>query len=511
MNPRTAPGADKTVDSSGSSLAPSDSLHRRAGLAALWAVLQSGGKHGIDMLVFLCLARWIAPSDFGLVAMASAVVVLAAVLAEMGLGEAIVQRGDLHPDHVHSAFWLALALGVGLALVLVAAAPLLAAAYGRAELVPVLRCLSPLFVLHALNIVPQALLQRELSFQPLTRRALGGAAMGGVAGLIVGARGGDAWSLVVQQLVSTSTGLATLWWLSPWRPRLQFNLKAAKELLAFSRFVLGARLLNVLASKADDLVVGMVLGPAALGFYNVACRMQLALEQLFCQGVDAVALSAFSRAEGQAALLRELFRNATRTAALWAFPVFGGTVFFAHDLLELTIGAKWLTSAALLQWLLLAGLLQALMHFNHAVFKAMGNPSLTWRMALASTALNIVTLAVGVRYGLEAVAMSCLARSALLAPVGVVLACRLLSLPLTDYLAGLWRPALALALAAAVVLGLTHLSATHWLTLTTPLTRLTALGLAGALTYFACVRLSGPSSRAVRSAAPLPHAEFTVM
>lgn len=487
------PHAQPAMPSAGNAPGAPESLQRRAGRGALWAVLHNGAKHGVDLLVFLCLARWLTPEAFGLVAMASAVVVLAAVLAELGLGEALVQRADLHPRHIQSAFWLSLGSGLMLSLTLIISAPFLAAAYGQPELTEVLRCLSPLFLMHALNVVPQALLQRELRFQPLTQRALVGAAAGGITGLIVGANGGGVWSLVAQQLASASTGLLVLWWLNPWRPRASFSAQSTRELLGFSRYVVGARLLNVLASKADDMVVGLVLGPVALGLYSVACRMQLALEQLFCQGIDAVALSAFSRAGTQMELLRALFGKATRTAAAWAFPVFGGAAFFSHELLALAAGPKWAESAPLLQWLLMAGLLQALMHFNHAVFKAVGSPALTLRIALASTGLNIVTLAVGVRYGIEAVAMSCVLRSALLAPVGVTLACRLLGMRLRDYLLGLWRPALGLTLAIGVVMFTDHLSShsAPWAdVLAQPLPRTLILGAAGALVYLASLRIS---------------------
>ena len=67
-------------------------------------------------------------------------------------------------------------------------------------------------------------------------------------------------------------------------------------------------MLNVAASKLDDLIVGLFLGPVALGVYSVACRMLLALEQLFCQGIDAIALAAFSRAATDIPEIQRLFQ-----------------------------------------------------------------------------------------------------------------------------------------------------------------------------------------------------------
>ena len=425
----------------------SQALHAGASRSARWAVLQSVGKQGIDLLVFLLLARLVAPQAFGLVAMAAGIVVLVTVISEMGLGDALIQKAELSGVDLDTAFWAAVGIGLSCTCVLLVSAPFAASLYHHPELAEILRALSPLFLFASLNLVPQALLQRDLAFKPLALRALAGSLLGGLSGTAVAVAGGGAWAMVTQQLVSALVGLAGLWYMSPWRPQFKFSRASARTLYAFSSHVLGARTLNVLASKADDLAVGLVLGPLALGFYSIACRLLLALEQIFCQGVDAVALSALSRAGSSRDEMRAIFRKATSTAALWAFPVFGGAIALAPEVIALLVGPTWAPSVPLLQILLVAGLLHSVMHFNHAVFKACGRPEITMRIALASTLLNVVTLVIALQFGIEAVAISYVARTALLGPVGVQLACRMVGLSLADYAKGLIRPALCFAVA----------------------------------------------------------------
>ncbi len=88
-----------------------------------------------------------------------------------------------------------------------------------------------------------------------------------------------------------------------------------------------------------------------------------------------------------------------------------------------------------LQVLLLAGLLQAFLHFNHAVFRAVGQPQRSWQLGLASLALNGCLVMVAVRWGVLAVAWAYLLRVALIGPWGAVLACRELGLGGRD----VWR------------------------------------------------------------------------
>ncbi len=405
-----------------------DDLTTQARSGALWAVLHGGAKHGMDLLVFLMLARWLSPQAFGLMALVSTVLVVVVMLAELGLAEALVQRRRLAGVAVDTAFWLLLGVGAALAAGLAAIAVPLARLYQQPDLAPLVWALCPLVIVVSLNAVPQALMQRALRFRPLALRGMAGTLAGGVTGLTLALSGADVWSLAAQQLVAAGVGLALLWRQTDWRPRWRFSPAAAKRQAGFGRHVLMTRSLNVVASKVDDAVVGLVLGPVALGVYAVAGRLRLALEQLFCQGIDAVALAAFSRLVSQREALGQAYLGATRTAITLALPVFMSAAWLSPVVLPALIGPQWSAAMAPLQVLLLAGLLQAFLHFNHAVFRAVGQPQRSWQLGLASLALNACLVMVAVRWGVLAVAWAYLLRVALIGPWGAVLACRELGL-----------------------------------------------------------------------------------
>jgi O-antigen/teichoic acid export membrane protein len=425
-------------------------LAQRSRAGAIWSVVNSGAKHGMDLLVFLLLARWLAPQAFGLMALVSTAMVVAVTLAEQGLTEALVQRKRLPGVLVDTAFWLLLGAAGVLAVGLAVLAWPLSQAYGQPELLLLIWALCPLVVVVALNTVPQALMQRELRFRPLALRGLAGTLAGGAAGLGLAWLGADVWSLVAQQLVAGVVGLALLWAQTDWRPRWRFSRAAVQRLLGFGRHVLATRCLNVVASKVDDAVIGLVLGPAALGAYAVASRLRLALEQLFCQGVDAVALSAFSRLSAQRESLAQAYLGATRTALALALPVFSSAAWLAPACLPWLIGSQWEAATGPLQALLLAGLLQAFLHFNHAVFRALGQPGRSWQLGLTSLALNALLVVGAVNSGVQAVAWAYLLRVALVGPLGTVLACRALGLGVRAY----WTALGPVVVAAALATGL---------------------------------------------------------
>ena len=57
------------------------------------------------------LARLLTPTDFGLVAMVTAVTVIASGFADLGLTEATIQRKELTHQQVSTLFWINVAMG----------------------------------------------------------------------------------------------------------------------------------------------------------------------------------------------------------------------------------------------------------------------------------------------------------------------------------------------------------------------------------------------------------------
>ena len=64
----------------------------------------------------MVLARLLTPEQIGVYSVSLAVIGVAHVLREFGVGNFLIQQKDLHDDHVRTAFGLALAVGGLLAL-----------------------------------------------------------------------------------------------------------------------------------------------------------------------------------------------------------------------------------------------------------------------------------------------------------------------------------------------------------------------------------------------------------
>lgn len=429
-------------------------LKRKAVKGVTWSAASLWGKQAISLLVFLILSRLLGPEAFGLVAAATVFTALVQILLDQGFQEAIVQRAELEPEHLDSAFWSGIALGVLLMLGGVLLAPWVAGLFHEPQLTPIVRWLSADFVLGALSGTQQAILQRQMAFRALGIRTLSATLAGGVAGVILAFRGAGVWSLVVMTLVEAAVDAILLWSVSGWRPGFNVSWRHYRELFAYGVNVIGNRLLGFLNRRSDNLIVGYFLGPVALGYYTVAYRLLPVALELLTGITTAVAMPVLSRLQRQPDQMRDVFYQVTRLTSLIAFPVFTGMSLLAPEIVELFFGAKWAPSAPVMRVLALVGILLSVYQFNGVTLRAAGRPNWALGIAVLNAIGNVAAFLIAVRWGITAVAAGYVIRGYLLAPIPIIAVHALIRLDVRTYLTQFRGPLAASVLMAASVLGL---------------------------------------------------------
>jgi len=410
------------------------SLTDTAARGVAWNALRAVSTRLITAAVFVVLARKLDPADFGIVALAMVFIVLISVLVESGFAEAIIQRKKVTQTDLNSAFWLNNAVSLALAVALFASADILSKTLGQPQLAPVLRVLSLVFVFSALASVPQAILRRGLAFRAVALRHLGGTLAGGAVGVAMALAGAGVWSLVGQLVATAGVGTAILWGMSRWRPGGHVSAASIKGLLSFSGNILGGRLAVFATGRSDDFLIGVVLGPVALGLYTVAYKILLILTETIIWTLGEVTFPVLSRLGSDPERRRRAFIGLTGLCAVVAVPTFLGLAVTAPELILVVFGPRWADAIPVAQTLPLVGIAHSAVSCNKAALNAVGRPDLTLRIGLLTGVVNVIGFAVTVHWGILAVAMSYVVCSYLLAPVSIWLATRVLSVGATSYL-----------------------------------------------------------------------------
>jgi PST family polysaccharide transporter len=422
--------------------------------ATFWSGLERTLNRVVTLGIFIVLGRLLAPEHFGLAALAGIFTAFMQLFVDQGFSRAVVQRRSLEQRQLNTAFWTAVVTGTCLTAAGIAVAPVVSRLLGEPGLTPILRWLSAGFLLSSLTTTQQALLQREFGFRTLALRRLAATLVGGVAGIGLAASGAGVWSLVAQTITRSVVGAVVLWVASPWRPGLGVSREDFRDLFGFGMNVVGVEFLQFLTRQGDNLLVGAVLGPVALGFYTMAYRVLLVMNEVFMGTINQVVTPTFSRLQDDLEATRRAYYTALRLSQAVAVPAFVGVALLAPEIITVLFGARWAPSAPVMQALALVGLVQCSTYFDRGVLYAAGKPGLEFRITLVATIGNLAAFLVAVRWGIVAVAVALAIRNFAFWPVRIWALNRVAGIQPWPYLLQWSRPVAASVLMAAAVLGL---------------------------------------------------------
>ena len=424
---------------------------------ASWAIRWSGASQlGTQLLQFATLAvlaRFVSPSDFGLLGMAAVVVAFVAVFKDLGTGAAVVQRKDVTQRFISTVFWANAGFGLLATLTLVLAAPLIADFYHEAAVTAVVRALSVAFLISALGVLQQSVMERQLRMRRLATLEVSAVAAGSVAAIIAAVAGWGVWSLVVQSLVTAACNTALLWIVSGWFPSWQFSLTELKTTMRFSLSLTGFNVINYFARNADNLLVGRYLGSTALGYYSLAYRILLFPISSISTVVSRVAFPVYSRIRDDLERFRRGYLLAARAIALLTFPLMLGLFALRVPFVLAVFGEEWRPMALLLAILAPVGMLQSVGTTVGTIYMAMGRTDWQLGWGLFSGLVVVAGFVVGLRWGIYGVGAAYAIVSTALSYPGFAIPFRLIGLRIRDLLAALWSIALASCVMCAALIG----------------------------------------------------------
>lgn len=462
-------------------------LRRQATEGMLWSLTQRTGVQITSFIVFLFLSRLLAPEAFGLFSLALVYVMFGMIFIDQGLSQAIVQRKELVPDDLNTAFWSSVAGGFIMAAIGIMLAVPIATIYKEPELAPVLRVASISLIFLALGRTQAAILRRNLSLDRLAARTLTAEVLGGVVGIMFALRGFGVWSLVARSLARDASGMLLIWWISDWRPALSFSRAKYRQLFAFGKSIMGDRALQFANRNTDKILIGLLLGTTALGFYTIAAQVVALLNKLFFESFASVAFPVYSRIQEQTERIPGALYEGTRYLALLAFPAFIGVSLLSEELVIVLFGSRWAPSIPVLRVLALTGVVQATVFLIGPLLLALGAPG--GRLALSGlrATIGIVAILAASSSGLVAISAGLVVRDLLVVPAFLWAARRTAGITIRRYVIQL-RPAI---IGSAIML-VAVLIAKGLLDLDVSLAALLVYSLLGALIYAFSIRIFEP-------------------
>ncbi|WP_072371376.1 lipopolysaccharide biosynthesis protein [Thermophilibacter mediterraneus] len=354
-----------------------------------WKLFEQGGSSVVTLLVQVVMARLLAPSEFGVLAIMLVFVNVGNVIVQSGLNTAIIQAPDATEEDFSTVFWMSLALSVALYGALFLAAPAIAAFYAIPSAVAPLRVLLLVFVVNAYNAVQEAIVARELDFRKTFRATVSAVLVSGTVGIAVALAGGGLWALVAQQLAQQLCKCLVLALQVPWKPRAVFRPDRARHFFSFGWKLLASGMLEQAYQGLSDLLIGKVFTTSQLGFVSQGKRYPSALGTLLDGAIQPVMLSATSRVQDDRAMVKRLARRALKTGTFLVAPAMVLFAVVAEPLVTVLLGEAWVPCVPFLQMYCLVYALLPIQSTNLQVLNGMGRSDLFLRLELIKKALGV--------------------------------------------------------------------------------------------------------------------------
>jgi PST family polysaccharide transporter len=426
--------------------APAASMTHRSMSGMFWLLSGSGVQASLRVAVIVVMARLLGPADFGLVAGALVLIDFVEVFSDLGIGLVIVQRDKLEERHIRTGFTLSALLGLAFGAGLWLAAPYAAQLMRMEGLTPVLRAMAIVFPVDSLSLVASALLQRDLQFRTLARVSVAAYAVGyGVVGVALALSGFGVWALVgayVAQQLAVSVALLAV---RPHPKRLHFDLRSLREMTYMGAGFSAAQVLNYVALKGDNAVVGRWLGAGALGVYTRAYGLMTMSVTIFGSAFDRVMFASLAKMQHERERLALAFRRGVALITLIIMPTSAVMFVLAPEVIEVLLGPKWVEVVVPFQVLAVGMLFRTSYKVSASVARATGAVYRSaWRQGVY--ALLVVAGAwAGHFRGVAGVSLGVLVALAVFFALMAQLSVRLTSITWRDYLAA-HAPAASLTL-----------------------------------------------------------------
>ena len=430
-------------------MSASPSLATRALRGFLW----NGSASLVQLGVILVLYALLPLDDLGHFEWGLALVMLLALVGDLGLGAALVQLADAGEEHFDTAFWTCLSWGLLLTTAVVAALPWLASFLGGEDphtLGRVLRTLCLTIPFASLAGLLRARLQRTLDFRAVALSELVSVLTFGLAvtgllfwrpdlGVLVPALGA-----VVRELgLFSSLALS-----ARWLPRLRFQPQALRQILGFALHLTGSRAVAFLNTKIAYFFIFVPLGATAQAYYSLAERLTLQPLTRLATTVQRVSFPTFSTIVDDEPLLCSGYLRSVQGLVLVLGPLLAGLFAFAPEIAALlNKEPMW----KVLRFLAAATLLKAVGTMVGSLFMAKGKANWSLYWSLFSMGVMIPAMYFyGLPRGVEGVALVVAVAALPLLLLSQHVVNRLIGLSFATYLAALVRPVLVVA--AVVVL-----------------------------------------------------------
>jgi O-antigen/teichoic acid export membrane protein len=390
--------------------------------------------------------RFLAPEDYGIIALAEVFRTFLVFFSTMGLGQGLIRVEKLTSTLIRQTLGLMVIINCCLFLIQYFSAPFIAQFYNTPELELVLKVLAFTYLLIPWTSVPSSLIARNLNHRETSKITLVSNVIASGISLTLAYMGFGYWALIAAIVFTMVFNCICFNRILSYPRMPSFVFKGTSEIFKFGALIAVSDLIYVAYSKADVALAGRYFDVAEIGLYGVAVQLATMLMAKSIPLFNVVAFPAFARMNAVSGNSNEYLITTLRFSSTMIFPVFLGVAMIGEDLIRLVLGADWIQISGLFTILVISVPFRILAYVVTPAILAVGGARVDMINAFITLLFMSAALVIMMPLGLTGVAYAWSLTSLCLLSLTFIRGGRLLSLPIGT-LVSACMPALLTSLA----------------------------------------------------------------
>lgn len=349
-----------------------------------------------QMLISVILARLLTPNDYGIVAVISVFTTLFGLIANMGIGPAIIQNKELKKEEIEDIFSFTIYVSLFVAISFGIFSIPISIIYKNNIYLPIGSLLSLSIFFNALNMVPNALVSKEKKFKELGLRTIISTLGGGIIAIISAVNGFKYYSIIFSSIFSSVIIFIINFRDCKIKIKFNYDKRSINKIKKYSQFQFGFNIINYFARNLDNLLIGKFLGNIELAYYNKAYTLMLYPVQNLTHVITPVLHPILSEFQNKKILIYEKYIEIVKLLSLIGIFITIFCFFSAEEIILILFGNQWKESIVCFKILSLSIWAQMISSSSGVIFQSIGSTNLMFISGIITSIINVIGIILGI-------------------------------------------------------------------------------------------------------------------
>lgn len=433
------------------------SLKKQALSGVIWTFADTFLIRGFSFVAMIFLARWLGPTDFGLIGMIAVFIAIGSSLTDSGMTNSLIRTKAPDQSDYSTVFIVNLIMSLLVYGIVYLAAPFIADFFGHAILVDVIRLYCLIFLIIAFSAVQLAILTKEMNFRKITIINLPSTLIGVTVGLYLGYNDYGVWSIVWMYLTTELLKTILLWLTANWKPKLQFSKIKFKYHYSFGYKLMLSGLIDTVFRNIYNILIGKYFSAQTLGYYERSKQFSEYPSSTLTGIISKVSYPLLSNIKEDSSRLEDVYRKLIRVSFFVIAPLMLGSAAIAKPLFLFALGEEWLPAVLFFQILSLGMMLYPIHAFNLNILKVYGRSDLFLKLEIIKKVIIAIAVFIAFQFGVMGLVWSSVFTSFAALGVNMYYSSKLINYPIIQQFKDLGQTFFLAFLTALLMLQITLL------------------------------------------------------